>query len=520
MVSLSPWGLPNNNHPFPYFMDESHQLQAVRTVIKYGTSNYPQQENGPMFHYIVSAALVSPLVAFGAIDPFAIKSAISSNDIQRAIYIAFRMVILLFGVLSLLTMIRISKILKINSALVLLLVVLTPVWLSISNYFKYDIPFVFWTLLSFYLMLLYSQKNSSKIFLLAGATSALALATKITAVPLLVIYILSFFYFTKKPLKSIQTFFYGLVVYVITFIFLGIPDIIFGGRSMSEYLYYNIFLNPQNDKLFLFGVNRTQYLFGQLFPTIFGHFFFYFSVISVGYLVFKLINLFVNHKLRNEKVSVFLLLTILLFSVSFIPLWIIGANRALIILPFLVLSTGIFTKDIYSNLSRVGKIIFVLILIFGFTLQSFETYSWVVLKFYSPPQVVSSSWIYKNLPKNTLIGIENVPVYQMLPDIVVKEYYETQYNIKKKYNFKYKIIDEKSEKLPPVIILSNSQFEYKYKKTSPKKSLLLRMYKENYHEIASFSPNPNFYKLFTNDINFVMTGMQAVPLKISVFIKK
>ena len=32
MLSLINWGIPSNNHPFTYFMDEWHQLQAVRAV--------------------------------------------------------------------------------------------------------------------------------------------------------------------------------------------------------------------------------------------------------------------------------------------------------------------------------------------------------------------------------------------------------------------------------------------------------------------------------------------------------
>src|SRR5581483_5830616 len=106
------------------------------------------QENGPMFHYLLSALLLSPLFIFKVINPLAIKTAISSLDAQESIYIAFRLVTLLFGVLTLITLIRIARKLKLNSAITLLFFALTPAWLSMSNYFKYDIAFVFWITLS------------------------------------------------------------------------------------------------------------------------------------------------------------------------------------------------------------------------------------------------------------------------------------------------------------------------------------------------------------------------------------
>ncbi|HVZ67715.1 MAG TPA: phospholipid carrier-dependent glycosyltransferase [Patescibacteria group bacterium] len=519
MTSTIRWGLPNNSHPFPYFMDESHQVQAVRTVFKYGTSNYPHQENGPMFHYIISGFLIAPFYVVGLINPFAIKSAIASPDLQQAIYVAFRGTIILFGALSIILVWILAKILKINEKLSILLFSLTPVFLIVSGYFKYDVPFMFWTLLSIVLLLKYSKNQNSLTYLIAGITSAMALSTKITGIPLFVIYIFSFFYFTHDFFKKIWTLVKGILVYALVFIFLGIPDIIFEGRSMSEYLYYNIILNPQNDKTLLFGVSHLEYTFAQLIPTIYGHFLAGIVYVSVIYLVIKVIKYILNKKFNNIKEEAYILLVLAIFSVSLIPLWVIAANRALILLPFLICVCLIFIRDLCNNLIPDFKKLLVVVIVFGMIMQVFETYSWVGLKYIEAPQVTASKWLVQNVPHGETLGIENIPVYEMLPDLVVKEFYEKQYNIQKKYNFNYEIIGPDSKKLPRVIVLSNAEFEDKYRSTSPKKELFENMKKQNYKLVASFSPPLDYHKLFTTDINFVMVGMSGEPLNISVYVK-
>lgn len=519
MISFISWGLPSDNHPFPYYMDESHSLQAVKTVIRYGTSNLPHQEVGPMFNYIVSAVLVSPLFLFRIINPFAITTAISALVVQEQLYIALRAITLIFGFLALVVMVRVSRILKISSILCLCLFVITPVWLSISNYFKYDIALLFWIVLSLLLFLNYSKKPTRTNFMLAAISSGLAVSTKLTGLPLLFLLIFSFFYFTPHFRKQIRTLILGIIAYTLVFIFCGIPDIIFGGRSMMEYLYYNIFSNPQNDKTFIYGVSHFEYMLFQLLPAIFGHFFILLSTLSVVYFVYIIIKGFFEKRIRYIREYVFVLLGFTCFAASLTPLWIIAANRALVLLPFLTIIICIFLRDVYINSSQILRRFITFFLLVGLCVQAVESYAWVGIKYTSPPQAESSKWVLKNISKNELIGIENIPVYEMLPDIVIREFYEKQYKVKKKYNFKYEIIDYKTKKLPPVVILSNADFEYKNRSKSTKKKLVERLLREKYHEIAGFSPKLELYKFFTNDINFVMVGMTTVPKRISVYKK-
>jgi len=60
MLSVIASGIPNQTHPFPYHMDEWHQLSAVRNVFKFGSPNLAGSANGTMFHFFVSGILLIP----------------------------------------------------------------------------------------------------------------------------------------------------------------------------------------------------------------------------------------------------------------------------------------------------------------------------------------------------------------------------------------------------------------------------------------------------------------------------
>lgn len=90
------------------------------------------------------------------------------------------------------------------------------------------------------------------------------------------------------------------------------------------------------------------------------------------------------------------------------------------------------------------------------------------MKWSIDPRAVSSAWITKHITSGE-IGIENIPIYQYLPDYVLKEYYQNQEKPKVKTRHEYAIIDEKTNKLPQTIIVSNASLESNYFKDTQKK---------------------------------------------------
>lgn len=122
----------------------------------------------------------------------------------------------------------------------------------------------------------------------------------------------------------------------------------------------------------------------------------------------------------------------------------------------------------------------------------------------------SSTWIVKNIPNGATIGIENIPIYQTLPDIVLKEYYIKTTNSPAKTKYSYQIVDALSEKLPKVVIITNKYMAEKYSIKSPKKDLLSRLKKENYKIVGEFMPNQQLYKFFHNDRDYYLSGLNFV----------
>ena len=96
MISLINWGIPNESHPFNYFMDEWHQSQSVRMVFAQGTPNVPGSANGSMFHFFLSGLYLIPFVVLGIINPFVIHSSLDALDMQQRLFEVLRLNILLF----------------------------------------------------------------------------------------------------------------------------------------------------------------------------------------------------------------------------------------------------------------------------------------------------------------------------------------------------------------------------------------------------------------------------------------
>lgn len=490
-------GIPNQNHPFTYQMDEWHQAQSVRNVFKFGSPNMEGSANGTMFHFFITGVMLAPFYLFGIIDPFAIKSSVDSIADQEKLFVVLRVTTLFFGIFTLFILSKISRLLKTNTFLTIFLFTFTPMWLVLSNFFKYDIALVFWITLSFYFFINYAFSPDIRNFILACVFSAIAFSVKVSGLPLLLIIILAFLIFTPKFNKKYLRLFLGLLIFIFTSIFLGFPDLVFGGRNMDQYLYENIL----GSSLILQDYNLKESLLSltllHKFPAIFGKGFYILSIISVFYFLLLTFNDFRSRKYQDFKIKLFILLSFVIFFLSLVPLGItISANRSLVLLPFLVVINGIALKNlngflIEKKLIRIICIIFITAIL---TLQTFESYLWIRLKVLPSPQELSSKWIIENVKRGSDIGLENIPIYQFEPDFILKEFYNKQYhsNIDTVYN--YFVIDKNTDKLPEYIVLSNVNYERKYLKTSFKNDLVKRLEDEKYAKIGYFPLfSPSYY---------------------------
>lgn len=527
MLSVISYGIPNASHPFNYFMDEWHQSQSIRDLFKYGTPNLPGAANGSIFQFFLTGIYLIPFQIFGVIDLFVIKSSVINLDLQFRIFEILRLNTLLFGVLSIiLVAYTAKKYFRVNSFVAAFIFVVNPIWLMLSNYYKYDIALIFWILLSFLFFLKYAEKPNFTNFLFGGIFSALAMSVKLLSpLPLFIVYVLMFFIFTPNYLKKLKYLTIGVSVYILVYLFFGNPDILLGKGNVFEYIYSNVIQAPMRVSNFVFGMNYWEYYLTKLYPAIFGHPFYISFLLSFCYGMLILINRGIFKKTKETmyayKYQILLFLVFLTFSLS---LYLIKTeatnNRVLVLLPFMALSVTLLINNIYSRIkNNLLRLVFILIVFSALLFQAIETISWFPIKLSPSPRLEASNWMIKHIQKGTLIGIENIPIYQFLPDIVEKEFYLKQYNEKVNYYYQYQVVGGNSITMPKIIIVTNDNIESRYFKQSEKKNLLDKLNKLGYKKIIVFVSDFRFYKIFNSELEYFMSGLVQAPNTISIYEK-
>lgn len=503
-LSVITWGIPNTHHPFAYHMDEWHQLQAVKGVFKYFNNNIPGAAHGPMFHFLLTGVYLAPFYLLHIINPFQLKGALDFLEAQQKIFIILRLNTLLFGVLSIFTLYKIAKkYLKIPVFITVLLFSATPIWITFSNYFKYDIALIFWILISILWLLKYRDSPTEKNYLVAGGLCGLAVATKISALPLVPLYIIAYFLFTKKKRWHYLTLVKGLFVIFFLFSLVGIPDVFINFRRNDYFDFYfsNLVGVPQSSANYILPMNMWLFLIFQQYPILFGHGFFFLMFFSFFYGISALVRSVIKKTLLKHRSEIFILSGLFLFAGSLIVLKLTSSgNRTLVLLPFLTMACAMVIKNMIRNL-YIFKRGFFFLLIIIFCIQVLETGSWLSIKLFEDPRATASTWLLKNIPKRSLIGLENIPIYQMTPDVTLKEFYTKQYFPGQKTNYDYAVLDT-AKKLPPYIIITALEFDTKYLNISPKKELLKKIEKQGYKRIKYFPANLQYYKFFGDELNF------------------
>ncbi len=519
MLMLIQWGIPNTNHPFNYAMDEWHFSQALRAFVTHGTGLVSGSANIPFYHIVSSVVFLVPFYLFSIVNPLAIKSSIDNLPMQQTLFEILRLHTLFYGVFSVWIIYDLfKKYFNSFSIVFIAIFTFTPIWLLLTNYYKYDVTLIFWIITTIYLLIKYYKSQNINHFIFAGIACGLALSTKFTAVPLFLSYALSYFIFTKQ--KNYKYFSVAIFVSIIVFIFVGIPDIVFGKGNYYELINSTIVRGPKVSESFNLGYPAWFYLIFKEFPSIFGYFITAFYYLSLLFYTLFLFAKFIKGKIRGYRVELFLYLSSMLFLLSTVSFNLDGGgNRALVLLPFMVLLSGFFVKRFSQTfIFAKDKKVLYLILILGIILQLAQSYAWVSVKLNPDPREISSKWILENIPKASEIGIENIPIYQMLPDIILKEYYFKEYNKNFKTIYKYKIISSQ-DSLSKYVVVTNDFDNVSYVNKSPKKDLVRKLNKEGYKKIRVFSPELKYYNLFADKMYFIIVNIIQAPVSISIYEK-
>lgn len=507
IIGIIDWGIPNLNHPYNYHMDEWHQLQSIKAIFEYGTPNISGAANGTVFQFLLSGIYLSPFAFFKIIDPFSIKSGVESLLMQKKLFEILRLNTLIFGILSLFVLSSlVRKYFKVNPILSLIFFTITPLWLALSNYFKYDIALTFWIISSLFYLLKYGSNPTLKNYTIAGIFCSLALASKISALPLFIVYIFSFFYFNFDKEKRYKDLLIGLAVFIVIFLVFGIPDWILQKGDYREYLYSNLVRDPVIFNNFIMEYKPWWvHVLLKVVPLDFGYVFSGITALSLIYWSFKLIPQIIKLNFKTFKNETLMFVSMAVFIISLIPLG-LGANgnRLLVLLPFLAIFSSLFILKILKRFPSL-KIQIGIVFAILFVIQFFQSFVMISVKWQADPRQLSSDWIVRNISRGATIGIENIPIYQLLPDLIVKEFYFS----KKSSTFKYQIVNENSS-LPNIVVVTNKEFDINYVKKSSKKSLITKLNKEKYKAVKEFKPPQILYKTMGDEFDFYSSGIMPI----------
>lgn len=498
-------------------MDEWHQLQAVANTYRYGTPNVFGSANGTMYHFLYSGVYMTPFWVSGYINPFELQ--IDNGLMRQRAFEVLRFQTILFGMFSILVFYEILRKLNLPKKTGVFLFTVNPVWIILSGYFKYDIALIFWILITFLFLILYALNKSNK-FLYAGSFfAAVAFAVKVSAVPMALIVALAYLFFEKERLKNIRTLFVSGVIYLLISMLLGMPDALFGKGNIVHYFLENVVTGPVSSSNLILGMNPILYVFVKNHILAFGLGIWILFIFSIAYWLVRLFKIGVKDFYISNKLVFFIFISYMIFAASLVPLqaYAVG-NRSLVLLPFMVLITAFVFNDLKSV--KNNKVFVIPVLMLAFLAQLYQSYVLFAVKINPATQEVTSRWIISNIPKGSLIGIENIPIYQGIPDIIMKEFYYKEYKLNKEYIYEYKVLNDKVSNDPDYMLLTNDHIISKLQVNSDQKRLLSSINKNKYKKIYSSNTDLEryFFGIFV-DRDLYFSGLLVQPMRISIYKK-
>ena len=270
MLSVITWGIPNSDRVFLYHMDEWHQLMSIRALAMNHTTTIDGAAHGAVFHFLSAGAFLGIFQILGVVNIFDIANSVAGLHTQEKIFIILRISTLLYGIGSVFILSRILKDhIKTNYYWAgLILFVFSPIWISLSIYFKYDIALFFWILLSLYLIFRFVSLPTYRNYIVAAVATGLAFDTKISATPLFLVFVLSYFLSGQNWRQNFMLLINGVSILMLTIFLLGLPDLILGNGNYGIIISDVVFHYPANSYNYILGTNFWWYLLFNRFPTL------------------------------------------------------------------------------------------------------------------------------------------------------------------------------------------------------------------------------------------------------------
>lgn len=475
------WGIPGEGRMYTYHMDEWHQMMAVRNLKEYGSPNVAGSANGPILHFLVSGIYLVPFVVTGLLDPGAIGGAASGLAEQTKLFLILRLNTLIWGVGTVVVMYATLRLVSRKFATPLLcLLVLSPIWISLSNYFKYDIALVFWMSVSV-LISVWAIDNRGERIWMAGLAAGLSAATKITALPLMIVVDGLAVYLWRSGKITRNVVVLTVLAGLGAFVTLGLPDLFLGTGDYSEYLYSNAITAPAETEQMIFPNGFWYYQLVESWPRQLGVGIYGLAIITFVWIVIGRTHL---DKLGQTEKTIFGFLCVgfLVFLATLVPLGIAAnRNRLLVLMPWLVPLLAVGLGQIESGVSVAWKQKLWSLVGVALVFQTIQTQPFIEYKLKPNVREIASEWVVANIESGTKIGVEAPAIYEHLPEVVLM----SRYGSDLQQSYQVVEISTESEVLPETVVLTNTHLARVYRE-SRKEKFMKRLRAEGYEEIVAF----------------------------------
>jgi len=396
------WGLPDKDHLHPSFHpDETSSVESSLSILSSNRFLYPSPTalgNGAMQFYIV--ALIYKIgQAFGLLK----LSPSNAQDLNK-LYLIGRFVTLIMSALMIFFFFQaIKMIFGVNTALLasFLLSALPGIVIS-SQYFRSEIPALFWIVLAFYFMTKIVQTKNSKFYLLAGMSVGFATSTKYNSLVIIILLIFAHILSLAKKERSLKRYFldkkliYSFLTIALTFI-IGSPGILLYPGEFKERLFKQIFYYQKGVVIESTGMGPGWLgYFTQVLP--------YSLTLPIQVLsIIGLIWAFLKHR----RWEIFLVIWTVLYylAMSNANYWLVRYT-----IPLLPALSGIIANFIIDEPKQ--KSLKKFFLITGLIVALIATTCSLLLdsvRAAKDPRHIAYDWVRENIPANKKIGIELTP---------------------------------------------------------------------------------------------------------------
>ena len=504
MAGVGSWGIPKPGRMFGYFMDEWHGTQALRAIVRHGTISVEGAAWGTLGYYLLELLWIGPWVVTGVVNSDLITSPATGLVEQGKMFMILRVSTWIWGLAGLYLAARIGKErLKLGNMAVaggVWLMMLSPAWLGFSSVYKYDVAVATGILMFVYRMFVYADDPSRKNWWWAAVVAVMGMTIKISMIFLFALMGAGWWMFTLDKAKRWRELAGGAVIAVVIFICLGIPDVVFMGKGGQwDTWLKSVFVTRVADASNLvLGKHWMNFLFGEELGQIFG-WMYALGIAGWGWWI-----------VRGESKRRFLVIGGVVFVVSMLTMGIWGGgNRSMVVVPFLALGAMEVLNKLKWKWAIVGIVCWQMVMGLG----------WWAIKMGDDPREAAAGWMRRNIPRGREVGIENIPIYQRLPDVLVSDFYGGQYE--KEYEPEYKVREVylENKDWPETVVIVNGDFEVKYLRESRKKEILKRLADEGYVRVARFEPAWGWYSVFGDKLVWEMAGLTMIPAEISIFRK-